>query len=32
MNLKQKSIIQQIITGAESGFLNEFLEFFLDKG
>jgi len=32
MNFKQKSIIKQIINGAESEFLNEFLDFFLDKG
>jgi hypothetical protein len=32
MNFKQKSIIKQIITGAESEFLSEFLDFFLDKG
>jgi hypothetical protein len=32
MNFKQKSIIKQIISDAESEFLIEFLDFFLDKG
>jgi hypothetical protein len=32
MNFKQKSIIEQIITDAESEFVFELLDFFLDKG
>ena len=32
MNSRQKSIINRIISGAESDFLNEFLDYFLDKG
>jgi hypothetical protein len=32
MNFKQKSIIEQIITDAESEFVFELLNFFLDKG
>ena len=32
MNFKQKSIIEQIISDAESEFVFELLDFFLDKG
>ena len=32
MNFKQKSIIEQIISDAESDFVFELLDFFLDKG
>jgi hypothetical protein len=32
MNFKQTSIIKEIITGSEIDILNEFLDYFLDKG